>query len=47
MKFKSLVYTMLKYSNDYNAVKKGKIGRRILRRATGRTAGKIFKKIFG
>ncbi|WP_188631682.1 hypothetical protein [Lentibacillus kapialis] len=43
---KSLLYKLLKYSNDANAVKKGKVGRRIGRRAAGKATGKAFGKIF-
>ena len=33
---KSLVYRILKYLNDWNAIKKGKVGRRIGRRVYGK-----------
>lgn len=44
---KNLLYKLLKYSNDVNAVKKGKTGRRIGRRLAGKATGKIFKRLFG
>lgn len=47
MSFKSLIYALLKVSNDINAVKKGKVkkrvGRRIAGKATGRAMGKWLK----
>ncbi len=46
MSFKSLIYKILKISNDVNAVRKGKIGRRIGRRASGKVTGKILKNLF-
>lgn len=47
MKLKSAIYKGLKYSNDINAIKKGKVGRRVGRRAAGKATGKLFKKLFG
>lgn len=47
MKLKSALYKGLKVSNDVNAIKKGKVGRRIGRRAAGKATGGLFKKIFG
>ena len=46
MSFKSLIYKLLKYSNDLNAVQKGKVGRRIGRRVAGKATGRMFGKIF-
>lgn len=46
MGLKSLLYKGLKYSNDANAVKKGKTGRRVGRRATGKATGKMFRGLF-
>ena len=46
MGFKSLIYNLLKLSNDLNAVQKGKVGRRIGRRAAGKATGTVFRKIF-
>lgn len=43
---KSLIYKLLRISNDINAVKKGKIGKRIGRRVAGRGSGKIIRKLF-
>ena len=47
MSIKSLIYQLLKYSNDANAVKKGKVGRRVGRRVAGKVTGKAFRKLFG
>jgi len=43
---KNLLYKILKYSNDYNAIKKGKVGRRVGRRIAGKASGRLFGKIF-
>jgi hypothetical protein len=43
MTIKRLLYTILKLSNDYNAVKKGRVGRRIAGKATGRAMRKLSK----
>lgn len=47
MKWKRFAYKALRTSNDINAVKRGKVGRRIARRAYGRAAGKLARKLFG
>lgn len=47
MNFKRAVYTALKWSNDYNAVKRGKVGRRIERRVYGKATGRLARKLFG
>jgi hypothetical protein len=47
MKLKSAIYKTLRISNDINAIKRGKVSRRIGRRAAGKATGKIFRKIFG
>jgi len=43
---KKLLYSLLKYSNDINAVKKGKVGRRVGRRIYGKASGKLARKLF-
>ena len=43
---KKLLYSLLKYSNDINAVKKGKVGRRVGRRIYGKASGKMARKLF-
>ena len=46
MNIKSMIYTALRISNDINAVKKGKIGKRIKRRVAGKMAGRFINKLF-
>ena len=46
MKARGLLYFLAKILGDVSAVKKGKVGKRIARRAAGRVAGKGFRKIF-
>lgn len=46
MGLKSFLYKALKVSNDINAVKKGKVGRRVGRRVYGKATGKLARKIF-
>ena len=43
---KSTVYKALRVSNDINAIKKGKIGKRVGRRITGKASGKALKRLF-
>lgn len=43
---KNTIYKMLRISNDINAIKKGKIGKRIGRRLTGKMSGKGMRKLF-
>lgn len=38
-KWKSLAYKFLRISNDINAVKRGKVGKRIGRRIAGKATG--------
>lgn len=45
-KTKSLIYKALRISNDINAIKRGKIGQRIARRAYGKATGRIARKLF-
>lgn len=46
MRVKSGIYRALKYSNDVNAVRRGKVGRRIARRIAGKATGRLFAKLF-
>ena len=41
------LYAIAKLMGDANAVKKGKVGRRVARRATGKVAGRGMRKLFG
>lgn len=45
-KIRSFLYKTSKYLSDVNAVQKGTIGKRIMRRAAGKATGKLTKKIF-
>lgn len=42
----SFLYKLLRTSNDIKAVSKGKIGRRIARRAYGKATGKVARRLF-
>ena len=44
--FRGLLYTLAKLMGDYNAVKKGKVGKPVGRRLTGRATGKAMRKLF-
>ncbi|MBA7654398.1 hypothetical protein ES703_62276 [subsurface metagenome] len=45
-KTRGILYFLARILGDVSAVKKGKVGQRIVRRGTGKIAGKGFKKIF-
>lgn len=45
--FKRGMYKGLKYSNDANAIAKGKVGRRVGRRVYGKLSGRLARKLFG
>ncbi|MEI4789548.1 hypothetical protein WAX46_04115 [Bacillus sp. FJAT-53060] len=45
-KIRSALYKSAKVSGDVNAVQKGTIGKRIMRRAAGKTTGKLLGKLF-
>lgn len=47
MNVKSFLYDALKYSNDINAIRRGKVGRRIGRRLYGKATGRLARKLFG
>lgn len=47
MSFKTLIYQLLKLSNDLNAIVKGKVGRRIGRRIYGKATGRLAGRWFG
>ena len=44
--FRGLLYTLAKLMGDYNAVKKGKAGKRVGRRVAGKATGKAMRKLF-
>ena len=41
------LYRIAKLMGDANAVKKGKVGRRVARRATGKVTSRGMRKLFG
>lgn len=43
----SAIYKALRTYNDLKAVKRGRIGRRIGRRAYGKLSGRLARKLFG
>jgi hypothetical protein len=43
---KSLLYRLLRLSNDLSAVRRGRIGRRIARRVYGKASGRLARKLF-
>lgn len=45
-KTRGILYLLAKVLGDVSAVKKGKVGKRIARRAAGKMAGRVFRKIF-
>ncbi|MDQ0160044.1 hypothetical protein J2S77_002045 [Alkalibacillus salilacus] len=45
MGLKSRIYKLLRIWNDVDAVRKGKIGKRVGRRASGRATGKFLNKL--
>jgi len=45
-KTRGILYFLAKILGDVNAVKKGKVGKRVARRAAGKAAGKGFRKLF-
>jgi hypothetical protein len=42
-----LIYRLLALSNDVNAVRRGKGGRRVARRIYGKAAGRLAPRLFG
>ncbi len=44
--FRSFLYALARLLGDVNAVKKGKVGRRVARRAAGKATGRAFKSLF-
>ncbi|MBB6449615.1 hypothetical protein HNR44_001564 [Geomicrobium halophilum] len=44
--FRSFLYQLAKILGDINAIKKGKVGRRIGRRIAGKATGKGLGKLF-
>ncbi|GAQ18047.1 phage protein [Oceanobacillus picturae] len=46
MSLKSKIYKMLRIWNDVDAVRKGKVGKRVGRRVAGKASGKMLRKLF-
>ncbi len=46
MGLRGLLYTIARLMGDVNAVKKGKVGRRVSRRVAGKSTGKAMRKLF-
>ena len=46
MNLRSLLYTLGRLMGDYQAVKKGTVGKRIARRAAGRATRRGMRKLF-
>ena len=44
---KRLLYKLLALSNDVNAVRRGRVGRRVGRRIYGKATGRAARKLFG
>jgi hypothetical protein len=44
-KIRKALYTSAKALGDVDAVKKGKVGKRVKNRITGKLAGKVLKKL--
>jgi len=45
-KIRTLLYTLARILGDFNAIKRGKIGERILRRGAGSLTSRLLNKIF-
>jgi hypothetical protein len=45
-KTRGILYWIARLLGDYQAVKKGKVGKRIARRTTGKVLGKGMRKLF-
>lgn len=43
---KRMIYKLLRISNDMNAIKRGKVGKRIGRRIAGKVTGKGIGRLF-
>ncbi len=45
-KIRSILYKTAKILGDVNAVKKGKVGKRVARRTAGKLTGRLLRKLF-
>lgn len=46
MTFRGFLYAWAKMIGDVNAIKRGKVGKRIARRAAGRVTGRALGRLF-
>ena len=46
MSFRGFLYQLAKLLGDFNAVKKGKVGKRVGRRVAGKVTGRSLRKLF-
>ncbi|MBA2312574.1 MAG: hypothetical protein H0V97_07220 [Actinobacteria bacterium] len=44
--FRSFLYRLARLLGDFNAVKRGRVGRRIGRRIAGRATGRVLRRFF-
>jgi hypothetical protein len=45
-KTRGFLYKLSRFLGDINAVKRGKVGKRVVRRAAGKSTGKMLRKMF-
>ena len=45
-KARGFLYALARFLGDVNAVKKGRVGRRIARRAAGKVTGRSLRRLF-
>jgi hypothetical protein len=45
--FRSFLYFLARLIGDLQAARKGRVGKRIARRAAGKATGRLFRKFFG
>jgi len=45
-KTRGFLYWLARFLGDVNAVKRGKVGKRIARRAVGKATGRTLRKLF-
>lgn len=46
MNIRSMLYKLARLLGDINAVRRGKVGQRIARRAAGKITGRMFRRWF-
>ena len=47
MSLRGWLYRLARFLGDVEAVRKGRVGRRIARRAAGKLTGRVLRKLFG